>query len=129
MLSHLATHATEIKLTLAASLGLSAWLADASGELNVKGWEEIGLKGILLFAVYYIGRLFLAAQKEHKAEMAETWKAHKEETGKREEKMCAALEKHSVSLERIADLNEEQLLHFRGFVKASVDAQMKVHGS
>lgn len=127
MLSHLASHATEIKLTLAAALGLGAWLAEASPELNVKSWEEIGLKGILLFAVYYIGRLFLTAQKEHKAEMSETWKAHKEETAKREEKMCAALEKHSVSLERIADLNEEQLLHFRAFVKGAVDDKMKPH--
>lgn len=127
MLQHLAAHATEIKLTVAAALGLSAWLADASAELNVKSWEELGLKTILLFAVYYIGRLFLNAQKEHKAEMVETWKTHKEETAKREEKMCAALEKHSVSLELIADLNKEQLLHFRAFVKGAVDDKMKSH--
>lgn len=128
MLSHLASHLTELKITLAAVLGFGAWLADTSADLNVKGWEEIGLKGILLFAVYYIGRLFLNAQKEHKAEMTETWKTHKEETAKREDKMCEALAKHSVSLERIADLNEEQLLHFRSFVKGAVDDKMKSHG-
>jgi len=128
MLHQLAAHATEIKLTVTAMVGFAAWLADTSADLNVKGWEEIGLKGILLFGVYYIGRLFLQAQREHKAEITETWKIHKEETAKREEKMVAALEKHSVSLERIADLNEEQLEHFRAFVKSAVDEKMKAHG-
>ena len=127
MLSHIAAHLTEIKLTAAALLGVGAWLADASADFDVKGWEEMSLKVILLFAVFYIGRLFLQSQKEHKAEMAQTWAAHKEETSKREEKMCAALDKHSVSLERIADLNEEQLLHFRSFVKGAVDEKMKTH--
>jgi hypothetical protein len=125
MIAHITAHITEIKMTLAALLGATAWLADASDDLSIAGWEEASLKGILLFAVFYIGRLFLQAQKDHKAEMTLVWQSHKEESTKREERMCAALDKHSVSLERIADLNEEQLLHFRSFVKGAVDAQMR----
>lgn len=127
MLSHIAAHATEIKLTLAAALGFSAWLADASGELNVKGWEEIGLKGILLFAVYYIGRLFLSTQKEHKAEMKETWDLHKTESLKREERMAEAMSKQTVSLEKLCEISQEQVEHFRAFVKSAVDEKMKPH--
>jgi len=127
MLTHLATHATEIKLTLAAVLGLSAWLADASGELNVKGWEEIGLKGMLLFAVYYIGRLFLSAQREHKAEMKEIWDLHKAESLKREERMAEAMTKQTVSLEKLCEISQEQVEHFRAFVKNAIDEKMKPH--
>ena len=127
MLTHLATHATEIKLTLAAVLGLSAWLADASGELNDKGWEEIGLKGMLLFAVYYIGRLFLSAQREHKAEMKEIWDLHKAESLKREERMAEAMTKQTVSLEKLCEISQEQVEHFRAFVKSAVDEKMKPH--
>lgn len=127
MLSHLVNHVTEVKLTLAAALGLTAWIADASGELNVKGWEEIGLKGILLFAVYYIGRLFLQAQRDHKKELEETWRLHKAESSVREERMCITLEKQCASLDRIAELNEEQCGHFRAFVKTAVDEKMKSH--
>lgn len=126
MLAHLATHATEIKLTLAAVLGFSAWLADATGP-DITGWEEIGLKGILLFAVYYIGRLFLSAQKEHKHEMKETWDLHKTESLKREERMAEAMTKQTVSLEKLCEISQEQVEHFRAFVKSAVDEKMKPH--
>jgi hypothetical protein len=127
MLTHLATHATEIKLTAAAVLGFSAWLADASGDQEIKGWEEIGLKGILLFAVYYIGRLFLSAQREHKAEMKETWDLHKTESLKREERMAEAMTKQTVSLEKLCEISQEQVEHFRAFVKSAVDEKMRPH--
>ncbi len=119
---------TEIKLTLLALIGLGAWVADASQSLNLQGWDEVGLKGILLAAVFFIGKLFLQSQRDHKAEMTETWKLHKEESTAREERMCTALDKHAVSLERIAELNEEQLQHFRGFVKNAIEDKMRPHG-
>jgi hypothetical protein len=119
---------TEIKLTILAFIGMGAWLADASQSLDLKGWDEMGLKGILLASVFFIGKLFLQSQRDHKEEMAETWKTHKAESVEREERMCDALDKHAVSLERIADLNEEQLQHFRSFVKGAVDEKMRPHG-
>jgi hypothetical protein len=123
--SYWSDYMLEIKLTILAGLGAGAWLADASTALDIKGWDEMGLKAILLFAVYYIGRLFLLAQKEHKEEMAATWKAHKEEAEVREARMCGALQKTAESMERIADSNEEQLGHFRNFVKGAIDDKMR----
>lgn len=127
MLQHLSDYCTEIKLTLAAIIGMSAWLADASAAMDLKGWDEIGLKGILLFAVYYIGRLFLQAQKEHKAEMIATWETHKADSARREDRMVTALDQTGTRLERIAELGEEQLTHFRSFVKAAIDDKLKPH--
>lgn len=127
MLFHLHPYILEIKLTIVGLIGLGAFIADTSDALGARSLEDMSLKVICLLAVIFIGRLFLQSQKEHKAEMTETWRIHKEEADKREDKMVAALEKHSVSLERIADLNEEQLLHFRSFVKGAVDDKMKTH--
>lgn len=127
MFQHLSDYLTEIKLTIAASLGFIAWLADINPALDLKGWDEVGLKAVLLFAVFYIGKLFLQAQRDHKTEMAETWNSHKKESGDREDRMCIALEKHADSLERIADLNEEQLQHFRSFVRGAIEDKMKTH--
>lgn len=127
MFDHLSDYLIEIKLTVAGAFGVLAWLADIYPSLDLKGWDEVGLKAVLLFAVFYIGKLFLQAQRDHKSEMAETWKSHKRESGEREDRMCAALEKHADSLERIADLNEEQLQHFRSFVRGAIEDKMKTH--
>ena len=138
MLDQIAAHITEIKLTLAGMVGAAAFIADSSEQLDMKGWEEASLKVLLILSVIFIGKLFLDAQKTHKAEIAETWKVHKDEmakaveankaeAAKREDKMCEFMERQSGCLERIAELTEEQVDHFRAFVKSAVDEKMKTH--
>jgi hypothetical protein len=41
--------------------------------------------------------------------------------------MVTALDQTGARLERIAELGEEQLTHFRSFVKAAIDDKLKPH--
>ena len=113
MFANLSEHVVEIKLTLAALLGIAAGIADASSALDAKGWEEIGIKGLLLFAVYYIGKLFLDANKAHKAEMQQARDAHQADAEKREDKLVAALDANSKSLTELTELTKEQTDYFK----------------
>jgi hypothetical protein len=125
MLSHLSAHLLEIKLTLAAIVGLAAGIADATKTLDANGWEELGLKGLLLFAVYYIGRLFLDANKAHKAEMQSTWEAHKAEAATRESKLVNAIEANSKGLSELTALTKEQTDYFKTVTRNIVDEKLK----
>ncbi len=130
MLPQLSAHLTEIKLTLAALVGFAAYLADASADLDVKGWEELGLKGILLFAVYYIGKLFLDSQKAHKAEQQDTWAAHKADAAAREAKLLAALDASTQTGRELLALTKEQTDYFKAVTRNIVDERLKSqHGS
>jgi signal transduction protein with GAF and PtsI domain len=118
-------HLTEVKLTLAALVGFSAWLADASTELNLQGVDEMGVKAMLAAALVYVGKLFLDAQKAHKAEMKETWDAHKKDAEAREAKYCAALESNSEQLGKLVNLTSEQTEYFKTVTRNIVDEKLK----
>jgi hypothetical protein len=124
MLSHLAAHLTEIKLTLAAMVGITAWLADTSQELDIKGWEELGLKAILLFAVIFIGRLFLDAKREHKAEIQATWDAHKKDVEIREAKLQQCIGDNTKCLTELTALTKEQTEYFKAVTRNVVNEKL-----
>lgn len=124
MLSHLVNHVTEIKLTLAAIVGFAAWLADASEQLNIKGWEEFGLKGILLACVVTIGKLFLEAQKTHKAEIQATWEAHKKDVEVREAKLHQCIGDNTQCLRELTTLTKEQTEYFKAVTRNVVNEKL-----
>jgi len=125
MLHHLIPdHLTELKLTIAAVVGFGAWLADSSEQLNVKGWEELGLKGLLLFAVFYIGRLFLDCQKTHKAEIQATWEAHKKDVETREAKLLQCMGDNTRCLNELSALTKEQTDYFKTVTRNLVNEKL-----
>lgn len=122
MLSQLAAHATEIKLTITAFIGLSAWLADMT--TDAKGLEDLGLKGICILAVVTIGKLFLDAQKAHKAEMKETWDAHKKDAEGREAKLVKCIEDCTKATGDMAALTKEQTDYFKAVTRNIVSEKL-----
>lgn len=124
MLHHLADYATEIKLTIAAAVGFAAWLADASEQLNIKGWEEAGLKGLLILAVIFIGRLFLEAQKTHKAEIQATWDVHKKDVEVREAKLHQCIADNTKCLTELTALTREQTDYFKSVTRNLVNEKL-----
>lgn len=113
-------HAFDLKLALASGIGLLAAVTDAA--VDPHGWEDLSLKVILMGAVIYIGRLYLAQQAEmrearadHKAELKETWAAHNAEIKIREELLHAALTKNTDKLTEVAALTKEQTDWLRMF--------------
>jgi len=124
MLSHIAAHATEIKLTLAALVGFAAWLADASEQLNITGWEEASLKVLLIGAVICIGKLFLEAQKTHKAEIQATWEAHKKDIEIREAKLQQCIGDNTKCLTELSALTKEQTDYFKAVTRTVVNEKL-----
>lgn len=135
MLSHLANHVTEIKLTIAALVGYAAWLADASEQLNVQGWEEAGLKGLLILAVIFIGKLFLEAQRTHKAEIEKVWEnhkaeiaatkeAHKQAAELRESRLVTCLSENTKCLTELTALTKDQTDYFKAVTRNVVNEKL-----
>jgi hypothetical protein len=125
MFSHLSSYVTELKLTLAAIIGIAAGAADAIDGVSFRGWEDVGLKGLLLFAVIFIGRLFLEANRTHKTEIAAIWAEHKSDTLKREDKVVAAIEANTKSLAQLTDLTKEQTDYFKTVTRNVVAAHLE----
>lgn len=123
-------HAFELKLGLASSVGLIAAVTDVA--TDVHGWEDLSLKGILIAAVIFIGRLFLQQQqqqrdqqREHKAEIEKTWDAHKQDAEKREVKYCTALDANSKCLTELVVLTREQTDYFKAVTRDVVNEKLK----
>jgi hypothetical protein len=119
MLSHLAI---ELKLTLTALIGFAAWLADTSP--YIKGWEESTLKGLLILAVISIGKLFLDAQKNHKAEIQATWEAHKKDVEIREAKLHQCIGDNTKCLAELTSLTKEQTEYFKAVTRNVVNEKL-----
>jgi hypothetical protein len=119
MLSHLAI---ELKLTLTALIGFAAWFADTSPD--IKGWEESTLKGLLILAVISIGKLFLDAQKNHKAEIQATWEAHKKDVEIREAKLHQCIGDNTKCLAELTSLTKEQTEYFKAVTRNVVNEKL-----
>lgn len=115
-------HALDFKLAAATLVALAAAVTDAAAP--VQGWEDVTLKGILIAALIFIGRLYLNQAKEHKDEIKQTWAEHKAEAEKREEKFLGCMTTQNSTLQKLCELTEEQTDHYRNFVKAAVDAKI-----
>jgi hypothetical protein len=115
-------HALDIKLALASAVALAAAVTDATTQ--PQGWEDISLKALLIGALVFVVRLLLKQQTDHKSEIRETWKQHKEEAQTREEKVIACISAQTETLDKLRELTEEQTEHYRTFVKAAVDAKL-----
>jgi hypothetical protein len=115
-------HALDLKLAVASFVAVAAAVTDATAQ--PQGWEDVTLKGILIAALIFVGRLYLNQAKEHKDEIKQTWAAHKTEAEKREEKVVACMTKQNETLGKLCELTEEQTEHYRSFVKAAVDAKI-----
>jgi hypothetical protein len=111
-------HALDLKLAVASFVAVAAAVTDATAQ--PQGWEDVTLKGILIAALIFVGRLYLNQAKEHKDEIKQTWAAHKTEAEKREEKVVACMTKQNETLGKLC----EQTEHYRSFVKAAVDAKI-----
>ena len=133
MLTHLAAHLTEIKLTLAALVGFGAWLADTNP--SVTGWEEASLKVLLILAVICIGKLFLEAQKTHRAEMEKVWESHKAEIAAtkeahkqaseiRESRLVTCLDDNTECLRELTSLTKEQTDYFKAVTRTVVSEKL-----
>ncbi len=130
MLPQFSDLAFEIKLMLASALGLSAILADISGDY--KGWEDLSMKVVLLIAVVFIGKLYLQQGIEHKQElakiwadhkkeMAETWAEHKKDVETREEKMNDALRGNREDMAVLIGLTKEQTDHYKSVTRKLIE--------
>lgn len=135
MLNNLLDHVTEIKLTIAALVVFAAWLADASEQINVKGWEEAGLKGLLILAVIFIGKLFLEAQKNHKAEIEKVWESHKAEITAtkeahkqaaelREARLVTCLGENTKCLTELTALTKDQTDYFKAVTRNVINEKL-----
>jgi hypothetical protein len=113
----------QTKLLGATVIGGGAFLADLMSD--TKGWDEMTLKVVLGVALIYISRLFLQSQKDHKQEMQVMQNNHKLESRQREDSMRESVDRQASCLERLVDLTQEQVDHFRTFVKTAVDDKMK----
>ena len=118
----LLSHSTELKLTVAGSMGFAAWLADTSPD--IKGWEESTLKGLLILAVISIGKLFLDAQKNHKAEIQATWEAHKKDVEIREAKLHQCIGDNTKCLSELTSLTKEQTEYFKAVTRSVVNEKL-----
>lgn len=119
-------HALDLKLAVAGVLAVGAIVTE--GVTEVRGWEDVSLKALLIAALVFVVRLLLKQQTEHKSEIRETWRLHKEEAEQREAKVVACMTAQSCKLEKLCELTEEQTEHYRSFVKAAVDAKLKASG-
>lgn len=133
MLSHLANHVTEIKLTITAMIGFAAWLADTSPD--IKGWEEASLKVLLILAVIFIGKLFLEAQRNHKAEIEKVWEnhkaeiaatkeAHKQAAELREARLVSCLSENTKCLSELTALTKDQTDYFKAVTRNVVNEKL-----
>jgi len=118
------SHVLELKLTCAAAVGIAAGALDAGRDIPARGWEDMGLKGLLIFAVIFVGKLFLDAQRTHKTEMQTTWDAHKKDAQEREEMLLAALKANSKGLEELTALTKEQTDYFKTVTRVVVSEKL-----
>jgi hypothetical protein len=117
-------HATfELKLALASVVGGIALLADMANEF--RGWEDVGLKGILIAAVIFIGRLYLKQQADHKQERKEDWDAHKKDREAAENAYRQVMEANSSLLKEIKAATEEQTVYFKTVTRNLVEQHLK----
>ena len=123
LLSFLHAFAFEVKTGIAAILGGSALLADLATE--AKGWEEVSLKVILILALVYICKLYLEQQKEHKAELRETWDLHKRESLERERLSKESQEANTRALNELTTLTKEQTDYFKTVTRSIIDERIK----
>jgi hypothetical protein len=103
-------------------MGFAAWLADTSPD--IKGWEESTLKGLLILAVISIGKLFLDAQKNHKAEIQATWEAHKKDVEIREAKLHQCIGDNTKCLAELTSLTKEQTEYFKAVTRNVVNEKL-----
>jgi hypothetical protein len=113
----------EIKLIAASVIGGAALLADLANEY--RGWEDVGLKGILIAAVVFIGRLYLKQQEEHRQERKADWEAHKKDREAAELAYRQAMETNSELLKEIKAATEEQTTYFKTVTRNLVEQHLK----
>ena len=111
------------KLFASCSVAVITLLADAGAAPG--SYEDLGLKTILVAAVVFTVRLLLKQQEEHKAERAKDAENHLADAKAREDKMLAAMQKQSDTMERVAVLTEEQNEHFKDVVRSVLEDRLK----
>ncbi len=89
-----------------------AAITDAATDLQ--GWEDKGIKGLLVAAVLYLVRELAKQRTEDKAK-AEL----------REEKMAAALNKNSDALAAVVAATKEQTEYYQDVARQIIEAKMQ----
>lgn len=107
----------------AATIGFFAVIAEAAAEL--KGWEDLSLKVLLIGAVIYLIRTQSQERKEHKAELHEAWDLHKKESDEREAKTTDVMTANTRALSELTKITEEQTTYFKTVTRTIVDERLK----
>lgn len=113
----------EFKIVMVALISSFALIAESVTEL--KGWEDISLKVLLIGAVIYLVRSQSQDREEHKAELAAAWDAHKKESGEREAKTTDVMVANTKALSELTKITEEQTAYFRTVTRTIVDERLK----
>lgn len=116
-------HLFELKIMFAATIGFFAVIAEAAAEL--KGWEDLSLKVLLIGAVIYLIRTQSQERKEHKAELHEAWDLHKKESDEREAKTTDVMAANTKALSELTKITEEQTTYFKTVTRTIVDERLK----
>lgn len=115
------------KLVLGSITALVAFIADST--IEIKAWEDVSLKALLIVALIFIGKQFLAQQREHKADILALQTAHKAEMrealGDQKKELLIAMQANTKGMEKLSDLTEEQTTFYKGFTRQILEDRIK----
>ncbi len=114
---------SEAKLAWGTALAAFSLLADLVTE--TKGWEDLGIKTLLLAALVFVGRLLMKEQTEHRAEIKELQAAHKAEFIARDSTMVAALIRQAEAIEEQTGILREQTDYYKTVTRNIVEDRLK----
>lgn len=123
--------ALEIKI---ACLAVVAIAGEVAGQVKV--WEDVGLKALLLVALYLVVREYLSQQTTHKAEIKSTWDMHRAEIKElldqhkkdvelREMAMEESIRSNTEALSILTGLTKEQTDYYKAVTRNIVEEKMK----
>lgn len=115
LLLYLNSEFPQWKLSMAA--GLFAMLAVGDLVTEAKAFEEIGIKAGLGGTLVIVVRLYLAQQKEHKAEL-------KTERDKHEARMETVIKENTASNLQLVALTQEQTNYFKAVTRSVVNEKL-----
>ncbi len=106
---------THYKMIAASGFLILAFVADAAAQIP-PGWEDTGIKGMLIAAVVYLVR-----------ELAKQRDSDKAEAASREDRTTTALDKNSDTLKELITATNIQTKYFEGVAKVLIEKGSGIH--
>ncbi len=122
-LDWLAQIPTQVKIAVATTIAGTTFLADLVSE--TKGWEDLGVKTLLLSALIFVVRLLLKQQVEYKTEIKELLATHKAEYMARDTTMASALNRQAEAIEAQTVILREQTDYYKTVTRNIVEDRLK----